>query len=287
MCVSGSQWTSMCRLVSPTRSSSTKQNKGVHDNSRSTILVSRSMPDLAMIWRCVLQSGPHPYLLALASGQTVTSQRRYGTGGEVRFANPRRKEQLCPLVRGLPPSLLFVPRLPPASGTAAISCPPHWWRAADIARAYLLKGLPWRLAVVVSQEERARESSIYCGESWRGDKKERKRKHGLRSRYLVNGFQRTHLGETSVLPPARVRLEGGEEFTQAPHESDTPCSTSSLMSNGWKPEKGGSDPRSAGRVPDSEKHIQPVEAAVAGWEGDAGYSKWRLSFYHTYACLLN
>lgn len=40
---------------------------------------------------------------------------------------------------------------PPVSITRAFSCPPHWWRAADIVRAYLLKGLPWRLAAVARQ----------------------------------------------------------------------------------------------------------------------------------------
>lgn len=138
------------------------------------------------------------------------------TEGDVRIANPRRKEQLHPLVRGLPPSLLFVPRLPHASRTLAISCPPHWWRAADIARAYLLKGLPWRLAVVVSQEERARESSIYCGESWRREKKRENAQTWAMLPLSHEQLPATQLGKTYFLPPAGVCLDGGEEFTQAP-----------------------------------------------------------------------
>ncbi|KAL1260430.1 hypothetical protein QQF64_008257 [Cirrhinus molitorella] len=62
------------------------------------------------------------------------------------------KERAIASTRPWPSSLApFRSPPPPVSRTWAISCPPHWWRAADIARAYLLKGLPWRLAVVARQ----------------------------------------------------------------------------------------------------------------------------------------
>lgn len=174
-------------------------------------LIAGSMPvQYLALPEGVVKSGCHPYLLAFThirlpqnSHESMPVWHR-GRGETYKPSTERAIASSCPWPSSLAP---FRSPPPPVSRTRVISCPPHWWRAADIARAYLLKGLPWRLAVVVrqswSQKEREEEERVIHllqRESRRRDLKKRKgdHKHGIRSCYLVNGFQLVHLGETSI-----------------------------------------------------------------------------------------
>jgi len=143
------------------------------------------------------------------------------------------------------PSSLAPFRGPPplASVTQAISCPPHWWRSADIARAYLLKGLPWRLAVVArqswSQKEREEgESSIYC--------REKKRKKGRVQTWASLPLSCERLPASALrreLYPFLSLCLRGWRVHAGPHVSHTPRGPSSLMSTGWSRRRVARTPR--------------------------------------------
>lgn len=137
-------------------------------------LIAGSMPVqyLALPEGGFVKSGRHPYSLAFTHARSPKNShesmpvRHRGKGENYKPSVERAIVSTRPWPSSLAP---FRGPPPLASVTQAISCPPHWWRAADIARAYLLKGLPWRLAVVArqswSQKEREEgESSIYCRE---------------------------------------------------------------------------------------------------------------------------